>query len=49
MEQLGIELVHLDVKRHQIDDSFVDKEKVSRKNKPTFLLRADDSIHKVDP
>ena len=49
LEALGIELVHLDVKRHTIPDSFVDKEKVSSKNRPTFLLRADDGLHKVKP
>jgi len=48
LELLGINLVHLDVSRHQID-SMADPSKISNKNKPTFLLRADDSLHKIPP
>ena len=44
-----MQLVHLDVSRHEIGQGFVDKAKVSEKNKPTFLLRADNSLHKVRP
>jgi len=49
LEALGLELVRLDVGIHEIPAEFVDKEKVSQKNRPTFLLRADDSLHKVKP
>ena len=40
-------MVHLDVSRHENVDLIVDKAKVSRKDKPTFLLRADDGLHKI--
>jgi hypothetical protein len=47
LEALGVNLVHLDVARHADIDLIVDKSKVSRKYKPTFLLRADDGLHKI--
>lgn len=47
LEALGVNLVHLDVARHADVDLIVDKSKVSRKDKPTFLLRADDGLHKI--
>ena len=47
LEALGVNLVHLDVSRHANVDLIVDIEKVSRKDKPTFLLRADDGLHKI--
>jgi hypothetical protein len=47
LEALGVNLVHLDVARHADIDLIVDKSKVSRKDKPTFLLRADDGLHKI--
>lgn len=48
LEALGVNLVHLDVSRHANVDLIVDIEKVSRKDKPTFLLRADDGLHKIE-
>jgi hypothetical protein len=47
LEALGVNLVHLDVTRHANVDQLVDVSKVSRKDKPTFLLRADDGLHKI--
>jgi hypothetical protein len=47
LEAFGITLVHLDVSRHQGVNRIYDVSKVSRKDKPTFLLRADDSLHKI--
>jgi len=44
---MDINLVHLDVSRHKDIDKLYDVEKISRKDKPTFLLRADDSLHKL--
>ena len=44
----SIQLVHLDVSRHNCGD-LVDVEKVSSKNRPTFMLRANDSLHKIKP
>lgn len=48
LELLGIDLVHLDVSRHNVE-LLIDPSKISRKDKPTFLLRADDSLHKLPP
>lgn len=45
--EFGINLVHLDVSRHKDVEKLYDVKKVSRKDKPTFLLRADDSLHKI--
>ena len=47
LEAFEINLVHLDVSRHQGVNRIYDVSKVSRKDKPTFLLRADDSLHKI--
>ena len=47
LEAFEINLVHLDVSRHQGVNRVYDVSKVSRKDKPTFLLRADDSLHKI--
>jgi phosphoenolpyruvate carboxylase len=41
----GLKLVHLDVTRHKDSKKICDVSKVSRKDKPTILLRADDSLH----
>lgn len=48
LDALGINLVHLDVQRHDVK-GLCDINKVSRKDKPTFLLRAEDSLHKINP
>ena len=48
LELLAIDLVHLDVARHNVE-LLCDPSKISRKDKPTFLLRANDSLHKVSP
>ena len=37
----------MDVSRHQGVNRIYDVSKVSRKDKPTFLLRADDSLHQI--
>ena len=37
----------MDVSRHQGVNRIYDVSKVSRKDKPTFLLRADDSLHRI--
>ena len=47
LEAFDITLVHLDVSRHQGVNRIYDVSKVSRKDKPTFLLRADDSLHRI--
>ena len=47
LEAFEINLVHLDVSRHQGVNRIYDVSKVSRKDKPTFLLRADDSLHQI--
>lgn len=44
---LGVNVVHLDVSRHSVE-GLANPEKVSRKDRPTFLLRADDSMHKIN-
>ena len=44
---MDVNLVHLDVSRHKGVEKLYDVKKVSRKDKPTFLLRADDSLHKI--
>lgn len=44
LEAMGIKLVHLDVRRHDVQ-GICNKEKVSRKDKPSFFLRAEDSLH----
>ena len=44
---MEVNLVHLDVSRHKGVEKLYDVKKVSRKDKPTFLLRADDSLHKI--
>lgn len=46
LDAMGINLVHLDVRRHDVS-GLCDKAKVSRKDKPSFFLRAEDSLHKV--
>lgn len=46
LAEMGVDLVHLDVMRHDVT-GLVDKEKVMRKDNPTFLLRAEDSLHKI--
>ena len=46
LDAMGINLVHLDVRRHDVT-GFCDKAKVSRKDKPSFFLRAEDSLHKI--
>lgn len=47
LQAFDINLVHLDVSRHQGVNRIYDVSKVSRKDKPTFLLRADDSLHRI--
>ena len=47
LEAFEINLVHFDVSRQQGVNRIYDVSKVSRKDKPTFLLRADDSLHKI--
>jgi hypothetical protein len=37
----------LDVSRHSGVNRIYDVSKISRKDKPTFLLRADDSLHQI--